>query len=363
MRVYLDNGATTQLAPEVFAAMGPFFSEKFGNAQSLHSFGRDAAEAVDNAREIIAGKVGCNPEEVIFTSGGSESNNSAIVGVASALKNKGRHIITSQFEHVSVLEACKRLEKDGFEVTYLPVSKDGFVSIDKLNSAIRKDTILVTIMHANNEIGTIQPVEEISKLCKERGIIFHTDAIQSFCKAKLPAADLISLSAHKLHGPKGIGALIIRNKTSFTPFLVGGPHEFNRRAGTQNVPGIVGFAKAVELFTDDDVQHMQKLRDYFISQLSNVSVLNGSHNFRLCNNINLGFPKYEAESLMLKLDEKGIACSMGSACHAHQLAPSHVLKALNLPPELLLGSLRFVLSKYTTKEEIDYTIKQIRECL
>lgn len=362
MRVFLDNGSTTQVAPEVLSAMRPFFSVKFGNPQSLHSWGREASDAISSARNIIAKKAKVSPEEVIFTSGGSEANNSAIFGVAKALHKKGKHIITSQIEHSSVLESCRQLEKDGFQVTYVPVSRDGIVKLDSLKSAIRKDTILVSIMHANNETGVIQPVKEISSLCKENRILFHTDAVQSFCKAELPVADLISISAHKIHGPKGVGALIIRESTPFVPLLFGGPHEFSKRAGTQNVPNIVGFAKAVEFFTEEDVKRMKELRDYFVSQLSDVSVLNGSPN-RLCNNAHLGFKGKESEALLLSLDEKGVACSMGSACNSSQLEPSHVLKAMNLSSDLMRSSLRFVLSKYTAKEELDYAVKSIRECL
>ncbi len=358
MRAYLDNGATTQTASEVIESMKPYWQEKFGNPQSMHGYGREAQEAIEKARETIAKKLGFKTEELIFTGSGTESNNTAIFGIVKALKHKGKHIITTQIEHVSVLEACKQLE--GYKITYLPVDKEGIVKLEALQKALTKETILVSIMHANNEIGTIQPIEEIHKICQENNVIFHTDAMQSFCKTKTLKADLVSINAHKIHGPKGIGALAIKEGTPLTPLLVGGPHEFSKRAGTQNVPGITGFAKATEIITEKDIMRMTTLRDKLIDGLKDVAILNGSRKQRLCNNANLAFRK-EAESLMLLLDEKGIACSMGSACQAQQLTPSHVLKALNLPLQALKGSLRFVLSKYTTEEEINYAIKTIRE--
>jgi len=363
MHVYLDNGSATKTAPEVVHAMQPYWEEQYGNPQSLHQWGRAAQEAVEHARKTIAAKLGVQPPELIFTSSGTESNNTAIFGTAHALKQKGNHIITSQIEHVSVLEACKQLQKQGFTVTYLPVSKDGLVNIASLQKAITDKTILVSIMHANNEIGTIQPIKEIYTICQEKKIVFHTDAIQSFCKTAVPHADLISVNAHKLHGPKGVGALVVKEGTPFIPLLVGGPHEFSKRASTHNVPGIVGFGKAVTLITEEDIARMQSLRDKFIDALQDVAVLNGSREQRLCNNVHMGFKGTEAESLMLKLDEKGIASSMGSACHAHILEPSYVLKALRLPPAVMLGSLRFVLSKYTTQDEIDYTVETTKSLL
>ena len=366
MRVYLDNAATTKTAPEVVEAMQPYFTEKYGNASSIHSFGEEAKEALENAREQIAKYINAEPEEIIFTSGGTESDNLAIKGTAYALKNKGKHIITSKFEHHAVLETCQALEKEGFEVTYIGISKDGFVDIDSLKSAIRNDTILVTIMHANNEIGTIQDIEKIGAICREKGIVFHTDAIQSLGKipvdAKKMHLDLASFSAHKLHGPKGIGALYIRKKDKIKKLFYGGVQEFNLRPGTENVSGAVGFAKAIELMSEKDAQNMKELQEYLIDELLQIpeACLNGSREKRLCNNVNISFSHIEGESVLLGLNDKGVAVSTGSACTSQKLEPSHVLIAMGVKPEDAHGSVRFSLSKYNTKEEIDYTINAVK---
>ncbi|PIN75238.1 cysteine desulfurase NifS [Candidatus Woesearchaeota archaeon CG10_big_fil_rev_8_21_14_0_10_37_12] len=362
MQVYLDNGATTKTAPEVAKAIQPYLTEQYGNPESIHALGRKAQEALEQARKQIASKLNFQPHELIFTSSGTEANNLALFGVAHAMKKQGNHIIVSNIEHSSILEACKRLEKEGFEVTYLLVNKEGLVDIKKLEHAITPKTIIVSIMHANNEIGVIQPINEIYSICKKKKIFFHTDAAQSFCKTKTPEADLISISAHKIHGPKGIAALAVKENVPIQPQILGGMQEQNKRAGTHNVPGIIGFAKATTLITEKDIQHMTELKNYFIQQLLTISTLNGSKN-RLCNNINLTFPGQEADSLLLKLDEQGIACSAGSACNTKKATPSHVLKALGLPKDKLNSTLRFTLSKYTTKTEIEYTLKRIKELL
>jgi cysteine desulfurase len=350
MRVYLDNGATTKVAPEVVQKMQPYLEEQYGNPESLHKWGRDAREAIDQAREQIAQKLGCQSEEVIFTGSGSEANNLA-------LNNVKHHLIISQIEHSSILEKAKQLESQGIKVTYLPVNKEGIVKIEALENALDEGSF-VSIMHANNETGVIQPVKKIYELCKEKGAIFHTDAIQSFGKLETPQADMISINAHKIHGPKGIGALMVKEGIKIKPMIYGGPQEFSKRASTHNVAGIIGFGQACNLITPEDIERMKTLRDKLIKESS--AVLNGSEN-RLCNNANLAFKGREAESILLNLDEQGIACSMGSACHAAKLEPSYVLKAMNTAPDLLLGSLRFVISKYTTEEEINYTLEKLKE--
>jgi len=367
MRVYLDNAATTKTAPEVVEAMQPFFTEKYGNASSIHSFGEEAKDALENARQLIANYINAEPEQVIFTSGGTESDNLAIKGTAYALKNKGKHIITSKFEHPAVLECCQALEKKGFEVTYLNVTREGFVNPEELKKAIRDDTILVTIMQANNEIGTIQDIDSIGKICSEKEVVFHTDAVQSLGKVPIDVkdfpVDLISFSAHKIHGPKGIGVLFVRNKKQLQPLLYGGAQEFSLRPGTENVSGAVGFAKAVDMLSETDTTRMTELRDYLIEKLLEIpeACLIGSRENRLCNNVNFSFSHIEGESILLGLDDKGVAVSTGSACTSRKLEPSHVLLALGIKPEDAHGSVRLSLSKYTTKEEIDYTINSIKE--
>ena len=374
MRVYLDNGATTMVDPEVVLTMEPFFTEKYGNASSLHSFGNEAKDAMVNARAVIAKLLNAEPEEIIFTSGGTESDNLAIIGAAFANREKGNHIITSKIEHPAVLRTCEYLEKNfGFKVTYLPVDKEGFVKPDELKKAITEKTILVTIMHANNEIGTVEPIEEIGKICRDKGIIFHTDAVQSFTKIPIDVRkaniDLISVSAHKIHGPKGIGALYIRKGTNIKPLAYGGSHEFRIRAGTENIPGIVGFAKSAELNSKPEyAKHVAKLRDRLISGLLKEvpeTFVNGpsGENIgkRLCNNANLRFKYVEGESILLHLDFAGIAVSTGSACSSKSLEPSHVLASLGIEKKDIHGAIRFTLSRFTTEKEIDYTIQKVAE--
>jgi cysteine desulfurase len=368
MKVYLDNGATTRVDDEVLKAMLPYFNKKYGNASSLHQFGVEAKEAMDKARAIIAKKLNAEPEEIIFTSGGTESDNLAIKGIAYNNKNKGNHIITTKIEHHAVLNSCKQLEKEGFKVTYLDVDKDGLVKLEELKKAISDKTILVSINHANNEIGTIQDLETISKICKESDIYLHSDAVQSFTKVPIDVKkvniDLISMSSHKIHGPKGIGALFIKKGVKIKKLADGGDHEFKIRAGTENIPGIVGFAKAVEMIKEKDINQMTELRDYLINriikEIPDVK-LNGHKEKRLCNNVNISFKYIEGESLLLHLDIKGIAVSTGSACSSKSLEPSHVLLAIGLSHEIAHGSIRFTLSKYTTKQEIDYTIKNLKD--
>jgi cysteine desulfurase len=376
MKVYLDNGATTMADPEVVKAMQPYFTEKYGNASSLHSFGNEAKNALNNSRAVIAKILNAEPEEIIFTSGGTESDNLAIIGTAFANKERGNHIITSRIEHPAVLRTCEYLEKNfGFKVTYLPVDKEGFVKIDELKKAMTDKTILVTIMHANNEIGTIEPIDEIGKLCKEKGITFHTDAVQSFTKVPIDVrktnVDMISISAHKIHGPKGVGALYIRKGANIKPLAYGGSHEFRMRAGTENITGIVGFAKAAELNSmPEHAQYVAKLRDRLIKGvLKNIdeAIVNGPKDKtiknRLCNNANIAFKYVEGESVLMHLDFRGIAVSTGSACSSKSLEPSHVLTSIGLEKKDSHGAIRFTMSRFNTELEIDYTIERLTEII
>ncbi|MDP2906939.1 MAG: IscS subfamily cysteine desulfurase [Nanoarchaeota archaeon] len=367
MKAYLDNGATTQVAKEVSQAMQMMLTKKFGNPSSLHNLGVEAKEEMEKARAIIAKKINTESSQIIFTSGGTESNNLAIRGIAYQNKEKN-HIITSAIEHSAVLKTCEALEKEGFKVTYLSVDEEGFISLKKLEEAITPKTMLVTIMHANNEIGTLQDIRSIGKICREKNVIFHTDAVQSFTKVPIDVEkdniDLMSLSAHKIHGPKGIGVLFIRKGVRPKPLLTGGSHESKMRAGTENTPGIVGFGKAVDIINEKDVDKMRKLRDVLIKGLEKIpdTIINGPRgDKRLVSNVNISFKYVEGESLLYHLNDKGIAVSTGSACSSHSLSPSHVLIAIGLKPEIAHGSVRLTLSKYTSKEEIDYTIKVLKE--
>jgi cysteine desulfurase len=368
MNVYLDNGATTMVDKEVEKAILPYFTKVYGNASSLHTFGQNAKKAVEKSREIIAKKINALPEEIIFTSGGTESDNLALQEVAYTNRDKGDHIITTKIEHHAVEKSCKFLENDGFKVTYLNVDKEGFVDLGELKRAITDKTILVSIIHGNNEIGTIQDIDAIGKICKEKGVYFHTDAVQSFTKVPIDVGKqnitLASFSAHKIHGPKGVGALYVKKGTKIHPLMYGGSQENKLRPGTENIPLIVGFAKAVEIAKQEDFEKMEKLRDYFIEKIEKEIPevkLNGSRDKRLCNNANITFKYIEGEALLIKLDDKGIAVSTGSACSSKELRPSHVLTAIGLDPAIAHGSIRFTLSKYTTKEELDYTIKNVKE--
>jgi cysteine desulfurase len=378
-KIYLDHAATTPLDPEVFGAMKPYFSEKFGNSASIHSFGQEALKAIDLAREKVAKYLGCQIHEVIFTSGATESNNMAIKGIIDASNIKKPHVITSKIEHHSVFETIEFLEKKGrIDVSYAPVNREGIVNTKSVQEAIAEDTVLISIMYANNEIGTIQPLarlgEMIKKVNKERKknnknlVIFHTDAVQAAgfldCHVNQLNVDLLSLSAHKFYGPKGIGILFVREGTKISPLHHGGFHEYNLRAGTLNVPGIVGLGKAIELLGNEgwqkSIQKIKKLRDKLIQGVFNAVpgvFLNGSKEMRLPSNANLCFRNAEGESILLGLDFEGIACSTGSACASGSLAPSHVLLAMGCTPELAYGSLRFTLGKDNTEEEIDRVLK------
>lgn len=366
MKVYMDYAATTPIDPRVVKAMLPYFTKKFGNTMSLHSFGREAKIAVEEARVKVADLMNVSPEEIIFTSSATESNNLALKGIAFANKDKGKHIITSKIEHECILESCKWLEKHGFEVTYLPVDNYGFVNPEDVEKAIRKDTILVSIMHANNEIGTIEPIEEIGKICKEKGVYFHTDAAQTFGKIEIDAnklnADLITVSSHKMYGPKGVAALFIRKGVKIEPLLHGGGHEFGLRSSTINVPGIVGFGVACEIAKAEmkkESERLTKLRDYLIKNVLKIenSHLNGHPTKRLPNNANFWFNFVDGESLIMELDYYGIAASTGSACSTSTLKPSHVLLAIGLKPHEADGSLRLSIGRWTNKKDVNYTIK------
>lgn len=368
-KIYLDNGATTKTDEQTIKAMLPYFTKEYGNPSSVHTFGESAKTAVDESRKTIAKALNADFKEIIFTSGGTESDNMAIRGIAYANKNRGKHIITSRIEHHAVLNTCAALEKEGFIITYVNIDKEGIVNLAEIERAITDKTILITIMHANNEIGTIQPIDKIGEIAAKHQVYFHTDAVQSFTKEPIDVkkinVDLISMSAHKIHGPKGIGALYIKRGVNIQKLVEGGHHEFNKRAGTENVPGIVGFAKAVATAEKEKKKQAKiaALRDYLVKNiLKNIpdSSLNGSHTRRLAFNANIAFKYVEGESLLLHLNEKGIAVSTGSACTSNSLEPSHVLLALGIPREEAHGTIRFTLSKYTTKQEIDYVIKTIQ---
>jgi cysteine desulfurase len=363
--VYLDNGATTRIDPKVLEKMTPYLKERYGNASSTHTFGQDSKNALESARKTIAKSINAKSEEIIFTSGGTESNNFAIKGIAFANREKGNHIITTKVEHKSILKICEWLEKHGSEVTYLDVDSEGFVDPKDLESAITEKTILVSIIHGNNEIGTIQDLETLGKVCKKHKVYFHTDACQSYTKTEIDVKkqnlDLVTLNAHKIHGPKGVGVLYIREGVDIVPWQHGGGHESGMRGGTENIPGIVGFAEAVKIALDKKhAKRMTKLRDRLISGVLKIPgvKLNGPEgDKRLCNNANFSFKGIEGEAIGGYLDQKWICSSTGSACAARTLEPSHVLKAIGLTNEEANGSLRLTLSRFNTEEEIDYVLK------
>lgn len=371
-RIYLDHAATTPLDPQVLEAMMPYLTESFGNPSSIHSFGRDTRKAIEDAREMIAKEIGAaDAREIIFTGSGSESDNLALRGVANAYRDRGNRIITSAIEHHAVYDTCKYLEKQGFEVVFVPVNSEGIVNPDAVREALNDRTILVSIMHANNEVGTIQPIAAIGKMLRERGILFHTDAIQTVgtipVNVQELGVDLLSMTAHKFYGPKGVGALYVRKGVRLEPLIYGGAQERNRRAGTENVAGIVGMAKALSLANSDlerNQSRISALRDYLIervlAEIDHVR-LNGHRHLRLPGNANLSFEYIEGESLLLNLDLKGIAASSGSACTSGSLEPSHVLLAMGICHEIAHGSLRLTLGKSTTKEEIDYLLEVLPE--
>ena len=369
--IYLDNAATTKMSEEVFDAMKPYFCEQYANPSAIYSFAGSSAKAVDEARKKTAALIGARLEEIYFTAGGSESDNWAIRAAAEFKKTKGKHIITSTIEHHAVLHTCQYLEKHGFEVTYVNVDAQGKIKLDELKAAIRPDTILITVMAANNEIGTIQPLQEIGAIAKKNKILFHTDAVQAYGHIPLNVdemrIDLLRASGHKLNGPKGVGFLYIRKEVRIGPLIHGGAQERSRRAGTLNTPGIVGMGAAAELAAkclDARMKKETELRDYLIERILKEiphSRLNGHPTDRLPNNANVCFESIEGESLLILLDQQGICASSGSACSSGALDPSHVLLAIGLSHEIAHGSLRMTLSEDTTKEEIDFTVEAIKQ--
>ncbi len=369
--IYLDNAATTKTAPEVVDAMLPYFSEYYGNASTIYSLGAESKKAMDHARQTIADSLGAKPEEIYFTAGGSESDNWALKATAEAYASKGKHIITTKIEHHAILHTCEYLEQRGFEITYLNVDRDGLISLDELKAAIRPDTILISVMFANNEIGTIEPIAEIGEIAKEHGVLFHTDAVQAYAQVPINVdemhIDMLSASGHKLNGPKGIGFLYIRKGVKIRSFVHGGAQERSRRAGTENITGIVGLGAAVERamrIMDTKTRKEIELRDYLIGRLENEIPhcwLNGHRTKRLPNNINFSFLFIEGESMLIMLDMKGICASSGSACTSGSLDPSHVLLAIGLKHEEAHGSLRLTLSEESTKEEMDIVAEEVKK--
>lgn len=368
--IYLDNAATTKTRPEVVEAMLPYFTEFYGNPSSIYSFSDEPKKAVANGREAIAKSIGAKTNELYFTGGGSESDNWALKATAEAYKSKGNHIITSKIEHHAILHTCEWLEKNGFEVTYIDVDENGVLKLDELKKAIRPTTILISVMFANNEIGTIQPIKEIGQIAKEHGILFHTDAVQAYGHVPINVdelnIDMMSASGHKINGPKGIGFLYIRTGVKIRSLIHGGAQERKRRAGTENVPGIVGFGKAAEIAAanmEERSKYESELRDYLMDRVIAeipYARINGGRENRLPNNANFSFQFIEGESMLIMLDDKGICGSSGSACTSGSLDPSHVLLAIGLPHEIAHGSLRLTLSEETTKEDIDYTVDSLK---
>lgn len=367
--IYLDNAATTKVDHDVFEAMKPYFEELYGNASSIYTFAGQATKAVDNARKIVADYLGAKPKEIYFTGGGSESDNWALKATALAKNKKGKHIITTTIEHHAILHTCEYLEKFGYEISYIDVDENGVVKLDELKKAIREDTILISVMFANNEIGTIEPIKEIGEIAHEHDIIFHTDAVQAYGHVPINVdelnIDILSASGHKINGPKGVGIMYLRESVKLDSFIHGGGQERGKRAGTHNTPGIVGFGKATEIAVskmNKRYEYESKLRDYLIEQVLEkvpYTRLNGHRTNRLSNNANFSFRFVEGEALLIMLDQKGICGSSGSACTSGSLDPSHVLLAIGLPHEIAHGSLRLTLSDETTKEDIDYVVEQI----
>ena len=369
--IYLDNAATTKTSEEVVAAMLPYFTEYYGNPSSVYEFASESKKAVSNARRTIADTLGAQENEIYFTAGGSEADNWALKATAEAYQSKGKHIITTKIEHHAILHTAEYLEKRGFEITYIGVDENGVVKVDELEKAIRPDTILISVMFANNEIGTIQPIKEIGRIAKEHGILFHTDAVQAFGQVPIDVdeynIDMLSSSGHKINGPKGIGFLYIRKGVKIKSFVHGGAQERKRRAGTENVPGIVGYGAAAERAVRTMKERTAKeieLRDYLINRLTTeipYSRLNGDRVKRLPNNVNVSFQFIEGESMLLMLDQNGICGSSGSACTSGSLDPSHVLLAIGVPHEVAHGSLRLTLSDETTKEDLDFVVEKLKE--
>ena len=366
---YFDNAATTRVKDEVLNEMLPYLKNKFGNPSSMYTIGREAKRAIEDARRKVAKLIGCTTNEIYFTGSGSESDNTAIKGIAYENSNKGRHIITSRIEHPAVLHTCQVLEKQRFRVTYLNVDKNGFINLDELTNSIRNDTILISIMFANNEIGTIQPIQEIARIAKMYNIIFHTDAVQACGNVPINVQkmgiDMLSLSGHKLYAPKGVGALYVKNGIKFERFIDGGHQEKNKRAGTENVPGIIGLGKACELANNNlesHMKHLQGLRDYYISKIEEKipsAILNGDKQKRLPGNANFSFESIDGQSLLLNLDAKGICASSGSACSTGSSKPSHVLTAIGLSDNIANGALRTTFGEENTKEDVDYLVENL----
>ena len=370
---YFDNAATTKVKDEVLQEMIPFFSEKYGNPSAVYALARETKKEIEKSREKVANLIGCNKKEIYFTSCGSEADNTAIKGIAYKNKIKGNHIITSKIEHHAILESCKLLEKQGFEVTYLNVDKNGFVDLDELRKSIKDETILISVMFANNEIGTIEPIEDIAKIANERNIIFHTDAVQAVgnvdIKVKEMGIDMLSLSGHKIYGPKGIGALYVKENIDFEKFINGGHQEKNKRAGTENTAGIVGLGKAAELSKQNLTQHIRnvkELRDYYVEavnkKISNIKV-NGAINARLPGNSNISFEGINGSDLLMELDNVGICASSGSACNSEETSPSHVLTAIGLDTQTAKGALRVTFGEFNTKDEVDYLVENLERAV
>jgi len=370
---YFDHAATTPLKEEILKEMLPYLSIEYGNASSIYSIGRNAKRALEEARKRVARVINCKPKEIYFTSCGSEADNLALKGIAYANKEKGKHIITTKIEHPAILESCKTLEKQGFVITYLNVDKDGIISLEELENSIKEDTILISIMFANNEIGTIEPIKEIGQIAKKHQILFHTDSVQAIGNVKIDVdemnIDLLSMSAHKFYGPKGVGALYVREGIEFDRIQDGGHQEKSKRAGTENIAGIVGLGKAIKLADENLEKYNEKLtnlRDYFITKIEekiqNIKI-NGHRIKRLPGNVNISFEKINGEELLLKLDQKGICASTGSACSSGTSSPSHVLLAIGIPKELAYGSLRITIGEDNTKEDIDFLVEQLEEII
>ena len=369
-KVYLDYSATTPTDPRVVEEMIPYFTEHFGNPSSIYSTGLEAKDAIEHAREQVAHLINAEPKELIFTSGGTESDNWALIATAHRLQHKGKHIITSAIEHHAILHSCEYLAKEGFDITYVGVDHDGLVDPAEVEAAIRPDTILISIMYVNNEVGSVQPITEIGAIAKKHGILFHTDAVQALgnvpIDVKTMNIDMMSMSSHKIYGPKGIGAIYIRSGVNLPTYIHGGAQERKKRAGTENVPGIVGFGKAAELACQNfntHVAHVSKLRDHFVDRVLNeipYTYFNGSKDHRHPGNANITFEYVEGESILLYLDFAGVSCSSGSACSSRSLQPSHVLTAMGIPVELIHGSIRFTFGNPTTMEDVDYTVDKLK---
>ena len=373
MTFYFDNAATTKINPEVLKAMMPYLTEEYGNPSSLYSIGRSAKRAIENARQEVAKLINCEKTEIYFTGCGTESDNTALKGVAYRYKEKGNHIITTKIEHHAILESCKTLEKQGFDITYLNVDENGIVDLQQLENSITENTILISIMFANNEIGTIQPIKEIAKIAKSNNIIFHTDAVQAVgnipIDVKEMGIDMLSMSGHKIHAPKGVGALYVKKEIEFDRFMDGGHQEKNKRAGTENITEIIGLGKACEIIRQDlewHIRHLKNLRDYFMEQveknIENIKI-NGSKEHRLPGNANISFLGVDSTALLLELDKKGICCSSGSACNSSEISPSHVLRAIGLDDETAKSALRVTFGEFNTKTEVDYLVQNLIRCV